>query len=353
MQIQILKSDHGRGEISTIRDFCFLTASIKSDNKITWSEDKGDVLAVDWHDLLHKESILWKDVNIVVSETYQQIIDALPKFDFTRSYIFVTESYTTPEVIAASFPNLHIIKTFTRFVEIFEYGQSIYNPVSQFAWAQDLAREPAHDFFCLIGRQSWLRSHLVNRLSTFDLSNSLVKYHGVQVDKSKAPDLDPISYDPNKFYFAGNTFNESPWLIPAKLIPTKLYEKFYFEVQHETDPYHSKGWQIAEFHVTEKTIKSLICGIPCLMFGAPGYNSWLLDSFGIDLSLEQFDMSFDTITNNMQRVDTMLMQLPNLIKNKVSLNTKDQHAKNMLGFTKLRDFNLQQLRELYKLLQSL
>ncbi len=94
-------------------------------------------------------------------------------------------------------------------------------------------------------------------------------------------------------------------------------------------------------------------GVPCLMLGAAGYNTWLSDSFGIDLSLGQFDMSFDSITNNVQRLDIMLARMPELIRRKVSLNTQDLHAKNMLGFSKLRDFNLQQFRELYTLIQSL
>lgn len=229
----------------------------------------------------------------------------------------------------------------------------MFNPVHQYTWAQEFNRDPNFDFFCLIGRTSWLRQHMINRLSAFNLSNSLVKYTGNQLSNSLAPDLDPISYNPNLFYSSDNTFRETPWLIPAKLIPIELYSKFYFEVQHETDPYYSRGWQIQEYHLTEKTIKPLIMGVPCLMLGAPGYNTWLLDSFGIDLSLGQFDMSFDPITNNMQRVDIMLSQIPELIRNKVSLDTQEQHATNMLGFTKLRDFNMQQFRELYNLLQSL
>lgn len=353
MQIQTLGPDAFRGELDTIKKFINLSAAIKSDTPITWCTESGDILAVDWYDIGHLTYIPWKDVNIVATETFQQVVDALKLFDTSRSYILITESFAEPEVIKKALPSLNIINTFTRFVEVFEYGQNMFNPVTQYAWTQDFKREPEYDFFSLIGRTSWLRSHMVNRLSTFDLSNSLVKYSGKQVDASKAPDLDPVSYNPEIFYSTNNTFNETPWMIPAKLIPTELYQKFYFEIQHETDPYHSKGWQIAEFHLTEKTIKPLIMGVPCLMFGAPGYNTWLLESHGIDLSLGQFDMQYDKITNNMQRIDTMLMQLPDLIKHKVSLNTHDQHAKNMLGFSKLRDFNLQQFRDLYNLIQSL
>lgn len=353
MQIQTLGTSSLRGELDTIKKFVNLSAAIKSQSPVTWSTESGDVLAVDWYDLGHLTSIPWKDVNIVVTETFQQVVDALKLFDTTRSYILVTESFATKETIKETFPNLHIVGTFTRFVEVFEYGQHMFNPVNQYTWAQDFKREPEYDFFCLIGRTSWLRSHMINRLSAFDIRNSLVKYGGKQIEKSAAPDLDAVSYDPGTFYFTDNTFTETPWLIPAKVIPVDLYRKFYFEVQHETDPYYSKGWQIKEFHLTEKTIKPLIMGVPCLMLGAAGYNTWLSDSFGIDLSLGQFDMSFDSITNNVQRLDIMLARMPELIRRKVSLNTQDLHAKNMLGFSKLRDFNLQQFRELYTLIQSL
>lgn len=353
MQIQTLGVEAHRGEINTIKDFFSLSDALKSQDTITWCTESGDVLAVDWHDLGHRTYIPWKDINIVVTETFQQIVDALKLFDYNRSYIIVTESFATPNTIKTVLPNLKIIKNFTRFVEIFEYGQRMCNPVHQYTWTQGLERTPLYDFFCLLGRTSWLRSHMITRLSSFDIGNSLVKYNGKPSAKSLAPNLDPIAYDPNIFYSTDNTFSTTPWLIPAKLIPTELYQKFYFEIQHETDPYLQRGWQIAEFHLTEKTIKPLIMGVPCLMLGAPGYNNWLLESFGIDLSLGQFDMSFDPITNNMQRVDFMLAQVPELIKNKVSLNTHEQHAKNMLGFYKLRDFNLQQFRDLYNLMQSL
>lgn len=353
MQIQTLDSGAMRGELVAIKKFVSFSAEMKSDKYIKWSNESGDVLAVDWYDLLYSPDLPWKDLNIVVTETFQQIVDALDRFDTTRSYIIITESYADQSVIKKALPTLKIIKTFVRFVEVFEYGRHMFDPSHQYTWAQNLNRNPEFDFFCLIGRTSWLRSHMINRLTAFDLNNSLVKYGGEQIEKSLAPDLDPVNYDPSTFYFSDNTFTETPWLIPAKLIPIELYQKFYFEIQHETDPYYGKGWQIAEFHLTEKTIKPLIMGVPCLMLGAPGYNTWLLESFGIDLSLGQFDMYFDKNTNNMQRLDLMLCQVPDLIKKKVSLNTQDQHTKNMLGFNALRDFNLQQLRELYTLLQSL
>jgi hypothetical protein len=353
MQIQTLVHKESV-ELSTIKDFFNLSASIKSHNQITWSLSDGDILAVDWSDLGQFTSIPWKDINLVVTETFQQVVDAIDLFDTTRSYILITESYADPTVVKSALPTLKIINTFTRFIEVFEYGQSMFNTVNQYIWAQDFKREPKYDLFSLIGRGSWSRSHLIFHLCKHDLENSLVKYKGKQQLQSKAPDLDPNSYNPAIFYCAGNTFPETPWLSPSKIIPIKLYQQFYFEVQHETDPYHSNtGWQMAEFHLTEKTIKPLLMGVPCLMLGAVGYNSWLLESFGIDLSLGQFNMNFDKITDNSTRIQSMVMQLPELIKNKVSLNTQDQHAKNLIGFNKIRDFNLQQCRNLYNFVNSL
>jgi hypothetical protein len=354
MQIQTLKRSFGAVELFTIKEFFSLSASIKSHDQISWSISDGDILAVDWADLGRCTSIPWKDVNLVVTETFQQVVDAINLFDTTRSYILVTESYADPAVVKSALPTLKIIDTFTRFVEVFEYGRSMFNPVHQFIWAQDFKREPKYDLFSLMGRTSKSRSYLIQQLSKFDLENSLVKYNGKQHPKSKAPDLDPINYNVDLFYSSNNTFADTPWLIPAKIIPTALYQQFYFEVQHETDPYNGgNGWQIAEFHLSEKTIKPLIMGVPCLMLGAVGYNTWLLESFGIDLSLGQFDMDFDKIKDNATRTHSMVRQLPELIKNKVSLNTQHQHAKNLLGFNKLRDFNLQQYRNLYNLVSSL
>ena len=352
MQIHTL-DDRPRGELSLIQKFFDLSSEINQAPSIAWSSTSGNILAVDWHDLQHQYIIPWKDVNIVVTETFQQGVDAIKLFDLSKSYILVTESFAEPSVVKSMLPALKIIKTFTRFVEVFEYGQQLYNPVGQYAWAHDIKREPMHDFFCLVGRESRPRRHLVTLLTMYDLSNSLVKYRGKQLPQSKAPDLDLRSYDPTTFYFLGNTFKATPWLTPAKLIPVEFYRKFYFEIQYETDPYYSEGWQMAEFHLTEKSIKPLIMGVPCLMLGAVGYNTWLKEMFDIDLSLGQFDMSFDHCVDNLSRIKQMVSQIPNLINNKVSLTTQDRHAKNMLGFARLRDFNLQQLRDLYTTVSAL
>ena len=84
MQIQTLEPGTLRGELNTIRQFTTLSAAIKSDTPITWSSESGDILAVDWYDLGHLTYIPWKDVNIVVTETFQQVVDAVKLFDHTR-----------------------------------------------------------------------------------------------------------------------------------------------------------------------------------------------------------------------------------------------------------------------------
>lgn len=91
MQIQTLGPGPCRGELATIKAFVGLSAAMKSDPLINWATDAGDILAVDWYDLGHLTHIPWKDVNIVVTETFQQIVDTIHLFDLERSYIIVTE----------------------------------------------------------------------------------------------------------------------------------------------------------------------------------------------------------------------------------------------------------------------
>ena len=73
------------------RDCFNYFSSFLKDEPIEWGDD-GKLLAVTNVDLDSMNEIAWQDINLIIAETCQQIYDLSYKLDYTKSYIFVTES---------------------------------------------------------------------------------------------------------------------------------------------------------------------------------------------------------------------------------------------------------------------
>ncbi len=341
------------GFLTRFMDFCEATHGHKPTE---WSETKGDVLVVCWHDLKFQEKIAWQDVNIVIAETYFQIKHFKHKFDPSRSYIFVVESWIEPNVLAQEFEGLNVTN-YTVFHEVFPVFNELFQPVSQWTWVIDHDRNPKYNFFCTIGRKTLSREKLVKNLRFIDLSKALVKYHGAIMIESGAPDLDAVGYDtdPEKMFQASVALPTGINVTPAKVIQSSLYHNFKYEVQHETDAarhYIKDAWPVTEFHLTEKTLKPLIAGVPCLMYAAPGFHTWL-KSLKIDLGLGVFAHDFDNIADPGKRMDGLIEELK--AKQDLPLPKFDleKYESNMIGVRRLSDLSINNLKSLYNLLKSL
>lgn len=315
----------------------------------TWGKHDSDVLAINEHDLREEFEIPWKKLNLIFAENCQQIYEYAFKLDQTKAYIFVTESWISKEELGIKFHGIPIVKHFCILNEILNYGRELYSPESHLSFIASTTEDPEFDFFCLVGRQSSLRARFISRLATIDLSNSLVKYNGKAMPGSGAYDHDSFSYNVNSI--GGNYYRiETGMTSLPKYIQSKLYSKFKFEVQFETDACGGQGWDVTEYHVTEKTLKPLIMGKPCLMFGPVDYMSWLA-SWGIDLGHRNFQYNYDNITDDKQRVDEMVAYLKTLDFDKIVPNT-EQHQSNMHGFYRLGQLSQRNCAELYQLIEN-
>lgn len=308
------------------------------------------ILIVDYVDLFLCADIQWHTVNVVFLETFEQAMSAKSKFDVSKSYIFVAESVANRAMLRDAFADLHVIDIFSIFYEVFDYGKQIFDPTSQITElisAHDTI--PEFDFFCLLGRRTNTRKQLFYQLNALDLSKSLVRYHGSLAENCGAPDLDSVKYQAGSFYQIELTHKN---INPGKIFQIDLYKKFKFEVQHETDPNNQKGWQFPEYHITEKTLKPLVAGFPCLMFAAQKYHE-CLKSFGIDLGLGKFNLDFDQIYDNNERLIVMTEQLPNILKSDYVPPTQEAIDNNFIGLKKLSRLSMQNFKNLYTTLDSL
>jgi hypothetical protein len=352
MKIRILNHNSENCTITAghfFRDIIKYFSRLFKDSAIEWG-DSGDILAVTNVDLDKEYNIQWSEINIVFAETCQQIYDLSYKLDQTKAYIFVTESWVNFDHLKEKFYGLPLIAHYAVFNEVFNYGYELFSIKSHLSTVQK-SKDPAeHDFFCLIGRQSTLRGRFIHDLARHDLSNSLVKYNGSVVGNSGVSEkLDCLDYKSGFFDTAADS--DMLGMLPSKLIQSSLYNNFKAEIQFETDSVGGRGWDLTEYHVTEKTLKPLIMSKPCVMYGPVGYLQWL-QTFGIDLGHGNFDIDYDSITNDQQRAQAVAEQIKKIDFDKVVPSTEHYH-RNLVGLHQMCDLSKENTVNLYRHIRRL
>lgn len=350
MKIQIINSESENSSFSSrtfFRDIFDYFASLLKDEPIEWGKD-GNILAINQVDLESMQEIPWQEFNLISAETCQQIYDLSYKLDYTKAYIFVTESWVDSESLKTKFHGLPLIAHYAVFNEVFNYGSELFAAKSHITALPQMTEPPEYKFFSLVGRKSNLRSRFIYELTKQDLSNCLVKYNGTPVGNSNAPvDLDRLDYK-SGFYGYSHHYGMST---PSKLIQASLYNNFKAEVQFETDASGGQGWDLDEYHVTEKTLKPLIMGKPCIMFGPVGYHAWL-DQFGIDLGLGNFDTDYDSVESDVERMCAIVDYIKQVDFTKVQPN-QELHDKNIIGLHKLSNLSKSNALDLYRRIRKL
>lgn len=350
MKIQIINPNSETGSFATrsfLRDIIDYFSTLFGDEPIEWGAE-GTILAVNQIDLDSMQEIPWQDINLIAAETCQQIYDLSYKLDYTKAYIFVTESWADLDSLKDKFYGLPLIAHYPIFNEVFNYGYELFSPKSHITALNVSQEPPLYDYFSLIGRKSSLRSRFIYELCKQDLSNCLVKYNGNIAGNSGAPQqFDRLDY---KSGFYGDTYHYG-MSTPSKLIQASLYNNFKAEVQFETDSCGGQGWDLVEYHVTEKTLKPLIMGKPCIMFGPVGYHQWLAE-FGIDLGLGNFESKYDSIKSDSDRMCKIVDYISQVDFSAVQPNSR-LHGQNMLGLHKLCDLSKANTLALYRRIRAL
>lgn len=317
------------------------------DEPFEWG-DQGNLLAITNVDLDSVQDIPWSDYNLIVAETCQQIYDLSYKLDYSKAYIFVTESWADPETLKNKFYGLPLVAHYAVFNEVFNYGAELFAAKSHMTTLEITDQLPEYNFFCLIGRQTNLRRRFIHEIAKQDLSKCLVKYYENVIGNSGAPPtLDRLNYR-RGFFDSGYHYGMSS---PSKLIQSSLYNNFKLEVQFETDATGGQGWDLVEYHVTEKTLKPLIMGKPCLMFGPNGYQKWL-SQFNIDLSLGNFETDFDSIEVDQARAIAAASLVGLIDFDKIKPN-QQQHQQNILGMHQLCNLSKSNVLSLYRRIRNI
>lgn len=346
MKIQVSQSESFASN-NFFRDVFEYFTTLFGDEPIEWGAE-GNILAVTNVELNSLNQIAWQDVNLIAAETCQQIYDLAYKLDYTKAYIFVTESWADIEFLKTKFYGLPLIAHYAVFNEVFNYGSELFAAKSHITALPQMTEPPEYKFFSLIGRKSNLRTRFIYELIKQDLSDCLVRYNSDQVGNSDAPaELDQLNYK-SGFYGDSHHYGMST---PSKLIQASLYNNFKAEVQFETDASGGQGWDLVEYHVTEKTLKPLIMGKPCIMFGPVGYHTWL-DQFGIDLGLGNFDTDYDLVESDVERMCAVVDYIKQIDFTKVQPN-QELHDKNIIGLHKLSNLSKANTLDLYRRIRAL
>lgn len=352
MKIQILNYNNEKctiRETNFFRDLFYYFDRMFEAELIEWTGEKSNILAVTDTDLGNYHSFDWADINIVFAETCQRIFEYHYKLDLTKAYIFVTESAIDFEILKKKFYGLPLLGHYTVFNEVFQYGTNLFTVKTPLTLFEPSSEPPPHDYFCLIGRKTSNRERFIYKLAKQDLSNCLVKYNGEIIGNSGAPmKFDFFNYREG-FFLAPD--QDSGGMVPSKAVQSSLYNNFRAEIQFETDAYGASGWDMPDYHLTEKTIKPLIMKKPCMIYGPAGYMNWL-STFGIDIGHGNFKFSYDKIEDHSGRMDAMLEEIKSVDWSSVEPDP-EQHIKNLGGFHELCNMSKRNALRLYHRIRSL
>lgn len=294
----------------------------------------------DIFELMSQDQFNFKDVNVVVVETFRQFLTIKDKLDKSKKYIIVTESYWDVTIYNINDINYTVIYTPW---DIIDCQNRLSNRSNLYFHLIDLdllsKYNPKYNFLCLAGRSKGWRDKFINKLKeSIDLSNTLTSYYGTCLGHKDLCELD-LDYDrtSSKFEFE-NKFYQSIQLPDTTHKYNLSYftknELFYltkFSLVVETEA------ELEEYHVTEKTLKCLMLGHPFVVIGTPNYLKFL-HSLGFTTYSTLFDESYDSIPELNSRMDAVI----NLTKQLCNQNfdatiLKDIQNKNINALIKLRD----------------
>ena len=151
-------------------------------------------------------------------------------------------------------------------------------------------------FSALIGGKKPWRDFLVDRIhNCLNFNNYVLNYAGQELKKSSQ--YDDISYDRSQFN-SYKTIYQNYTL--SSSIPINLYNKSRLLLIVESQTYEHN-----EFHLTEKTIKALLTGIPFVICGSYKFLEQLR-ALGFKTYSEVWSEEYDLIQNNQDRIASIV-----------------------------------------------
>ena len=161
--------------------------------------------------------------------------------------------------------------------------------------------------FCsTIGTTRTIRSYLVNQIQhNIKDSKFILNYAGQQLGQdSRHWDID-YDFDNYNSYTPFEQINGVPYTI-SQTIPVAMYNQCYFNLIVETsiDIPH-------QFHLSEKTLKPIMTGMPFVMIGGVGYLAHLR-KLGFKTFSEIWSEDYDAIENTQDRIGEIIKLIQTL-----------------------------------------
>ena len=217
---------------------------------------------------------------------------------------------------------------------LFDYAKRHTTPEILDFWHDreyDFLKEKKFTFVSTIGIENEWRNLLTSKLlSNLKFDNFILNYNGKEL-KEKSRHYD-ISYNFSE-YDSYQDIKEF-YTISAS-IPTEMYNESSILLVAETNAY-----DFEEFHLTEKTIKALLVGIPFIVVGSYKF-LYNLKKLGFRTYNELWSEEYDNIQNFDQRTDTIVNLLNtfdlNILKNQKEklIEIKNHNRSNFFNLNNL------------------
>ena len=166
------------------------------------------------------------------------------------------------------------------------FGGSLFGKNDLFYRMQDL---------CL------LDSCLVNIQRRYDQVENYVVYRSPDLDHLDNPHFVKNAFDRNQIFNSMKPVDHNTWL--SQLVVFDLYEQCYIDVVTETAALHPDL-----FYISEKLSKSLLVGMPFLVFGCKNFLQYLTE-LGFKTYSNWLDESYDSISDNVKRAQAVAESL--------------------------------------------
>ena len=307
------------------------------------------VTEVDLKDFYHEElRVPWSDINIIVIETYWQLLFYRKIIDVTKQYILILDSWFDDDQFNKWFSWINLVDRFA-----FKYDcadilrlLSVSDPSWQI-YTKKLSSK-SYRTFCLLGRTDLYRDHFVKQLVANQPQQSLVKYNGRPV-LNTAHDFDTRGYRHPAFVHPVGPNGVSG----SFHIMSELYENFKFETVVETTQWHYGGWVVNEYDITEKTLKPMMAGVPAVILAPQGYHAWLRDRFGIDVACGLFEHDQDLERDCYYRLDKTVTKVQQLASDLCAEPDPTIISRNRQALIEIADWNIAEIRRCVDLLCGL
>lgn len=203
-------------------------------------------------------------------------------------------------------------------------------------------------FTSTIGNTRPIRTHIVKQLQTLSYNNYILRYSGQDLGVA-SNNLDIVNFAPGEFDPYTPIINQYYHNV-SQTLPINMYNQSYFNLVVETDIEYKNS-----FFLTEKTIKSLIAGMPFVLVATPHFLR-NLRALGFTTYNEFWDESYDCELDHYKRIDKIIdlcQQLETFDWAKHQADLELVKLKNRNNFFKLSSVATQEFENFERIIKEL